>query len=573
MANTKTIKQPRDDLGRFLSPDKDQSHLNFDGDFGNRLGQFLAAAPKGISIISGYRSPARQKQLFDAAVKKYGSVKAARNWVAPPGKSRHNKGIAADLRYATKEAKEWAHKNAAKFGLNFRMRHEPWHIEPSTIKPQNIKDVPGPWGAAVAPLPTPAPRNLSTKAGQIAYAGQARAMAPATPPTPAQAYGQMARSMAGTGLRNIGGAQSYGAPVGAVTRAPIGGGPWYTPSTAPVPTQRPSTMADMVSGMDSPVYGPSKLPGRSVVPTQPNAVGNMLSGMDSPVYGPGQIAPATNSAVPTRPAAPVTTAQGFASTPSMSLPPDRPMPTGPVRPSLASAPTMANLANEYGMMGRTLADQGVKLSGAPIAAETFAPEAAEEAPKQQTVPSPAVDVQAAPKKQSQTIAAAPQLTQQQQNTQALVGNVKNAIVKNAPAIGATLALGPIAGLAVKYGAPMLGKALGGIGQSIFGGTPNPARTTYGYGTQAIGDVLGGAGGAGATAYSRSTPGYSVTNLGNGVIAKTNQYGVTSYTNIGPQGSLFGGPGKSSSGSTSRGSASFGGSSSGRTNPSSKSSRY
>jgi hypothetical protein len=125
--------QPRDRLGRFLSPDKNKSHLNFNQKFGGPLGDFLEAAEKAgrnIGIKSGYRSVARQKQLFDAAVKKYGSVKAARKMVAPPGLSQHNLGTAADLSYGSKEDIEWAHANAKKYGLNFRMPWENWHIEP-----------------------------------------------------------------------------------------------------------------------------------------------------------------------------------------------------------------------------------------------------------------------------------------------------------------------------------------------------------------------------------------------------------------------------------------------------------
>jgi hypothetical protein len=125
--------QPRDRLGRFLTPDKDKSHLGFNSRFSDPLGNFLEAAEKAghnISIYSGKRSDARQKQLFDAAVQKYGSVKEARRHVAPPGKSRHNLGLAADLKYATPEAKAWAHKHAKDFGLNFRMSWEDWHIEP-----------------------------------------------------------------------------------------------------------------------------------------------------------------------------------------------------------------------------------------------------------------------------------------------------------------------------------------------------------------------------------------------------------------------------------------------------------
>jgi len=113
---------------------KDQSHIaGLQPDFAGRLGQFLAAAEQAgapIKIMSGYRSPERQAQLFQAAVAKYGSPEAARKWVAPPGKSNHGRGIAVDLQYSSGQARGWAHQNAAKFGLHFRMSHEPWHIEP-----------------------------------------------------------------------------------------------------------------------------------------------------------------------------------------------------------------------------------------------------------------------------------------------------------------------------------------------------------------------------------------------------------------------------------------------------------
>ena len=75
-------------------------------------------------------------RLFKAAVKKYGSVKAARKWVAPPGGSQHNKGGASDLSWngdffknAPARVMQWVHSNAGKFDLKFPLGHEPWHIE------------------------------------------------------------------------------------------------------------------------------------------------------------------------------------------------------------------------------------------------------------------------------------------------------------------------------------------------------------------------------------------------------------------------------------------------------------
>ncbi len=127
----------------YLVGNKDKSHARgIKGDFRIKLARFLAKAPDGgIKIQSGYRSPEHQKRLYDDAVRKYGSPEAARKWVAPPGKSKHNTGNAADLHYATPAMKKWAHENASKFGLNFRMSHEPWHIEGGgepTFTPQQV---------------------------------------------------------------------------------------------------------------------------------------------------------------------------------------------------------------------------------------------------------------------------------------------------------------------------------------------------------------------------------------------------------------------------------------------------
>lgn len=102
--------------------------------FSYRLQQFLEAAGGGISIHSGYRSNEVQAKLFEEAVAKYGSEAAARRYVAPPGKSQHNHGLAADLTYANDAAREWAHANAGRFGLEFPMSWENWHIQPTDMR-------------------------------------------------------------------------------------------------------------------------------------------------------------------------------------------------------------------------------------------------------------------------------------------------------------------------------------------------------------------------------------------------------------------------------------------------------
>lgn len=108
----------------------------------DRLAAFLAAAEDAghdIRVISGYRDDARQAQLWQNALRKYGSAAEARKWVAPPGGSTHQSGEAIDLQYGDRgaglggkrtAAVAWAHANAKKFGMHFPLDHEDWHIEP-----------------------------------------------------------------------------------------------------------------------------------------------------------------------------------------------------------------------------------------------------------------------------------------------------------------------------------------------------------------------------------------------------------------------------------------------------------
>ncbi len=98
-------------------------------EFRANLEAFFAAAPGKISVNSGRRTTERQAELWKQALAKYGSVDAARKWVAPPGSSMHEKGGAADLAYESEAVKRWAHENAAAYGLVFRLKNEDWHIE------------------------------------------------------------------------------------------------------------------------------------------------------------------------------------------------------------------------------------------------------------------------------------------------------------------------------------------------------------------------------------------------------------------------------------------------------------
>jgi tape measure domain-containing protein len=133
------------DLTKYLTPGKNASHISgMSSAFEGKLEKLLAAMPKElagqITITSGFRSVERQQQLWQQALQKYGSVAEARKWVAPPGNSQHNKGNAADLGYGSDAARQWAHKNASQFGLQFPLANENWHIEDADARAGMIAD-------------------------------------------------------------------------------------------------------------------------------------------------------------------------------------------------------------------------------------------------------------------------------------------------------------------------------------------------------------------------------------------------------------------------------------------------
>lgn len=129
--------------------------LEFSGDvseaeFNRRLQKMMSEAPGGISITSGKRDPQKQKDLWAKALKKYGDPEIADNWVARPGTSKHEHGLAADLKFANDAVKKWFNENAKKYGLYFPMGNEPWHIQYDTsYKPAQPQTRSAPTGRAV----------------------------------------------------------------------------------------------------------------------------------------------------------------------------------------------------------------------------------------------------------------------------------------------------------------------------------------------------------------------------------------------------------------------------------------
>ena len=88
-----------------------------------------AAAAQGVNIMltSGWRSRGFQQRLFADAVRQYGSVDVAQQFVASPDGSKHVLGQAVDV--AGTGVSEWLIRNGAQFGLCQIYANENWHFE------------------------------------------------------------------------------------------------------------------------------------------------------------------------------------------------------------------------------------------------------------------------------------------------------------------------------------------------------------------------------------------------------------------------------------------------------------
>ncbi len=88
-----------------------------------------AAEAEGVSlrVTSGWRSRGFQQRLFDDAVRNYGSLEQAGEFVATPEVSQHVWGRAIDI--GPPEADHWLIANGARFGLCQVYANEIWHFE------------------------------------------------------------------------------------------------------------------------------------------------------------------------------------------------------------------------------------------------------------------------------------------------------------------------------------------------------------------------------------------------------------------------------------------------------------
>ena len=89
-----------------------------------------AAEREGLGpfVASGYRTQEKQQSLYDEKIQEYRAqgypaeeaVRQAQKWVAVPGTSEHQLGIAVDINGAVWEVYTWLQENSYKYGFIFR---------------------------------------------------------------------------------------------------------------------------------------------------------------------------------------------------------------------------------------------------------------------------------------------------------------------------------------------------------------------------------------------------------------------------------------------------------------------
>ena len=89
--------------------------------------RLLDASGGRVTLVSGWRSTRRQQELWADALRRYGSAEEADDWVARPGASMHERGLAVDLGGDVEHAA--ALVQTLGLPLHRPMPHEPWHFE------------------------------------------------------------------------------------------------------------------------------------------------------------------------------------------------------------------------------------------------------------------------------------------------------------------------------------------------------------------------------------------------------------------------------------------------------------
>jgi hypothetical protein len=94
---------------------------------GSAVEELITASAGRVRLVSGHRSTDRQSELWADALAKYGDPEVADNWVAPPGRSMHERGLAVDLGGDLELAVRLI--DELRLPLWRPLANEPWHFE------------------------------------------------------------------------------------------------------------------------------------------------------------------------------------------------------------------------------------------------------------------------------------------------------------------------------------------------------------------------------------------------------------------------------------------------------------
>lgn len=110
-----------------MPADLDSDMARLDHVLRRSIQRLFHASAGRIHLVSGWRSPHEQATLWAEALGTYGSAEAADDWVAPPGHSMHEKGLAVDLGGDLDLAARLVVE--LDLPLHRPLPNEPWHFE------------------------------------------------------------------------------------------------------------------------------------------------------------------------------------------------------------------------------------------------------------------------------------------------------------------------------------------------------------------------------------------------------------------------------------------------------------
>ena len=97
-----------------------------------------------MQVTTGWRSKKYQEELMEKAIRKYGSKKKAKAYVADPDESHHVTGHAVDI--GPTDADDWLTRHGSRYGLCQTLSNEIWHFELVTTPGGNCPPMTDPKG-------------------------------------------------------------------------------------------------------------------------------------------------------------------------------------------------------------------------------------------------------------------------------------------------------------------------------------------------------------------------------------------------------------------------------------------